>query len=167
MKAIFVLLLAVVLFAAGVASGQKKLVILVRHAEKDISETADKDDPPLSAEGELRAARLLKKLKKYKPGAVYSTDYKRTRSTVELIAAHRKLQIKIYDARKQGELVDEIMKSKIKRFVIAGHTNSVPKLANLLIKKDIFKSLDESEYGTIWVIRIKNGQIAKTELLQY
>ena len=60
------------------AAAQKKTIILVRHAE-----TVDaSQDPDLSAEGKERAQRLRSIVKNYKPGAIYSTDFKRTRDTV-------------------------------------------------------------------------------------
>lgn len=153
--------------AEGVSAQSKKTIILVRHAEKDVSDTADKNDPELSPEGRQRAERLLEKIKKYKPGAVYSTNLKRTRSTVEPIAKRRKKDIQTYDARAQQALVDEIMKSRTKRFVVAGHSNTIPLLANLLVKKELFKPLDEFEYGTIWLIRMKDGKATKLEVLDY
>ncbi len=149
------------------AIAQKKTIILVRHAEKDISETADKNDPMLTTAGVQRSQRLVEIVKRYKPGAVYSTNLKRTQTTVEPIARHRKLEIKIYDPRKQNELIDEIMRSKTKRFVVSGHSNTIPGLANALGKKELFKNLDESEYGAIWIIRIKDGQVRKIEVLSY
>lgn len=145
-------------------AAQKKTIILVRHAEKA---DATSVDPDLSPEGKQRADRLMKVVKKYRPGAVYSTDFKRTRDTAAPMAARRKLQVQAYDAKKPSELVDAIMKSKTKRFLIVGHSNTIPGLANLLGKKDLFKNLDESEYGAIWIVRIKDGRIRKTEILPY
>ena len=145
------------------ATAQKKTIILVRHAEKvDASQ-----DPELSAEGKQRAERLMRIVRKYKPGAIYSTDFKRTRDTGTPIATRRKLQIQTYDARKPGDLVDAIMKSRTKRFMIVGHSNTVPGLANLIGKKELFKNLDDAEYGVIWIVRIKDGQVRKTEILPY
>jgi 2,3-bisphosphoglycerate-dependent phosphoglycerate mutase len=145
------------------ADAQKKTIILVRHAEKvDASQ-----DPELSAEGKQRAERLMRIVRKYKPGAIYSTDFKRTRDTVTPIATRRKLQIQTYDARKPGDLVDAIMKSETKRFLVVGHSNTVPGLANLFGKKELFKNLDDAEYGVIWIVRIKDGQVRKTEVLPY
>lgn len=142
---------------------QKKTIIIVRHAEKADSS----QDPELSAEGKQRAERLAKIVRKYKPGAIYSTDFKRTRETAAPIAARRKLQVQTYDPRKQNELVDGMMKSKTKRFLIVGHSNTVPGLANSLGKKELFKNLDETEYGAIWIVRIKDGQVRKTEIVPY
>lgn len=162
LKSLFVILVLTVCFAIP-ASAQNKTIILVRHAEKvDASQ-----DPELSAEGKQRAERLAKVVKKYKPGAVYSTDFKRTRDTVAPIASRRKLEIQKYDARKPADLVDAIMKSKTKRFLVSGHSNTIPGLANLLGKKELFKNLDDSEYGAIWIVRIKNGMVRKTEILPY
>jgi phosphohistidine phosphatase SixA len=146
------------------ATAQTKTIILVRHAEKA---DATSQDPELSEEGKQRAERLVKVAGKYKPGAFYSTNFKRTRNTLAPLAAKRKQQVTIYDARKPAELLDLITKSKIKRHMVAGHSNSVPGLANFIGKKDVFKNLDESEYGVIWIIRINNGQIVKTEVMPY
>ncbi len=156
-------------FTCGNLSAQSstKTLLLIRHAEKDVSETADKSDPELSAEGRERARRLVKAIGKYRPGAFYSTDFKRTRDTVTPLANRRKKQVRIYDASSQHKLIDEIMQSRTKRFVIAGHSNTIPGLANLLTKKDLFKNLDDSEYTVIWLIRIKDGKVTKVELLDY
>ena len=155
-------------FAANIpVSAQSKTIILVRHAEKDTSETADPGDPVLTPQGFERAQRLVEKIKKYKPGAIYSTDYKRTRDTAAPVAKRRKLEIQLYDAKKPNELIEQIMKSKTKRYLIVGHSNTIPGLANLLTKKELFKNLDESEYGTIWLIKIRDSKVTKTEILQY
>ena len=156
-----VILLSICLVGSTVA--QKKTIILVRHAEKvDASQ-----DPDLSAEGKQRAERLAKIVKQYKPGAIYSTDFKRTRDTVGPVATRRHLQIQTYDAKKPDELVDAIMKSKTKRFLVAGHSNTIPGLANLLGKKELFKNLDDAEHGAIWIVRIEDGKVKKTEIIPY
>jgi broad specificity phosphatase PhoE len=128
---------------------------------------ADTNDPPLTVEGVRRAERLRKLIGKYRPGAVYSSDFKRTRATVEPIAKKRHVEIQTYDPKNNADLIERIMKSKTKRFVVAGHSNTIPGLANQITKKELFKNLDDAEYGTIWVIRIKDGRIVKTEILQY
>ena len=163
---IYILLLSILaggLVAHDVEAQSTKTIILVRHAEKADSSR----DPELSAEGKARAERLVNATKKYKPGAIYATEFKRTRDTVAPLAARRKLQVQTYDPTKPVDLIDAVMKSKTKRFLIAGHSNTVPGLANLLGKKELFKNLDDSEYGTIWIVRIKDGQVRKTEVIPY
>lgn len=149
------------------SAAQKKTIILVRHAEKAEAENSQNPDPELSDAGRERAKRLVKKIGKFRPGAFYSTDLKRTRDTITPLAERRRKTVQIYDARKPQELIDEIMKSRTKRFVIAGHSNTIPGLANLIGRKELFKNLNDSEYGAIWVIRIKDGQVRKTEILPY
>ena len=147
----------------GTVVAQKKTIILVRHAEKvDASQ-----DPELSAEGKQRAERLAKVIKQYKPGAIYSTDFKRTHDTAAPMAARRHLKIQTYDAKKPDELIDAIMKSETKRFLVVGHSNTIPGLANLLGKKELFKNLDDAEFGAIWIVRIKDGKVRKTEIIPY
>ena len=153
-----------VCFTGNLDAQSKKTIILIRHAEKADATSAD---PDLSAVGRERALRLVKAIGKYKPGAFYSTDFKRTRDTLAPFAGKRKKQVQIYDAKNPEKLFDEMMQSGTKRFVVAGHSNTIPGLANLMTKKELFKNLDDSEYGAIWVIRIKNGQIQKVEILPY
>ncbi len=166
MKTVFFILFCSMLplTAATKTSAQKKTIILVRHAEKADAISVDAE---LSAEGKHRAERLVRVIKRFKPGAVYSTDFKRTRDTAGPMAARRGLQVQIYDARKPADLIDTVMKSKTKRFLIVGHSNTIPGLANLLGKKELFKNLDDSEHGAIWIVRIKDGQIRKTEIISY
>ncbi len=169
MKAIKFFVVAAVLFGAmAVATqAQSKLIILVRHAEKDISENADPNNPPLSPAGVDRAQRFARVVGKYRPGAFYSTDYKRTRDTVTPLAAKRGKQVELYDPSKPKELLEKIVAGKTKRVVIAGHSNTIPGLANAITKKAVFRNLDESEYTVIWLIRLKNGKVTKVELLDY
>ena len=142
---------------------QTKTIVLVRHAEK-----ADNSaDPELSAEGKERALRLVKKVNKYRPKEIYATNFKRTRDTVQPLAAKRGVQIQTYDPREQKALADKIIASPHKRVLVSGHSNTVPGLANLIGKKELFKNLDDSEYGAIWVIRMKKGVIQKIEILNY
>ncbi len=148
-------------------TAQDKIIVLVRHAEKAAAQSDMSADPELSAEGKLRAQRLVKKVGKYRPKEIYSTDFKRTRDTVAPLAAKRNVQIQVYDPRKAAELADKIMRSPSKRILVSGHSNTVPSLANLLGKKELFKNLDESEYTVMWVIRIKKGKLAKIELIPY
>ena len=161
-------LAALLILALSIAiSAQNKTIILVRHAEKETSETTDKNDPPLTDAGKQRAERLAKIVKKYRPGAIYSTDFKRTRDTAAPLATRRHLQVQTYDAKKPNDLVDTIMKSQTKRFLVVGHSNTIPGLANLLSRKELFKNLDDAEHGAIWIVRIKDGQVKKTEIVPY
>ena len=169
MKRIFLGLFCVVitLSVGNNVSAQNKTIILVRHAEKVAPVDADKGDPDLSADGRERAVRLMRAIKKYRPGEIFVTDYKRTRQTAEPIANRRKVQIQTYDPLHQTDLIPIMMASKTKNYLIVGHSNTVPAFANLLMKKEIFKPLLDIEYGVFWVVRMKKGVVKKVEVFPY
>jgi 2,3-bisphosphoglycerate-dependent phosphoglycerate mutase len=168
-KAIFLLLSIAVLFCASSAAAAqgRKTIILIRHAERADTGMTASNDPELSAVGRERAERLVKLVGKFRPGAFYSTNFKRTRETVEPLAKKRNKKVQIYDPAKPQDLISAINSNKTKRFVIVGHSNTIPGLANLLTGKDLFKNLQESEYSVVWVIKMRQGKVTKVELLDY
>jgi len=148
-------------------SSQTKTIVLVRHAEKAPAPPTE-PDPELSPEGRERAQRFMKAVaKRYKPHEIFSTNYKRTRQTAEPVAQRRRKEIQTYDPAKQNELIAKIMASKTDHYLIVGHSNTIPVLANLLAKKEIFRNLPEPEYGIYWVIRLKNGALTRIEVFPY
>ncbi len=149
---------------------QKKTIVLVRHAEKSTTGNATdmaKGDPELSPEGLERAERLAKAVKKYKPDVVYSTDYKRTKQTAEPIAKLRHKEVQTYDPAIQADLIPLMLNGKPKHYLIIGHSNTTPALANLIFKKEVFKQLPDTEYGVYWVIKTKKGAVTKVEMYTY
>jgi 2,3-bisphosphoglycerate-dependent phosphoglycerate mutase len=162
------LLVLTVISALSIFSyAQDKTIVLVRHAEKDSAAATMNGDDPLSEAGRERSARLLKIVKKYRPHEIFATAYRRTQQTVEPIAAYRKKQVQTYDPSKQADLVSQIMASKTEHYLIAGHSNTIPALANLLAKKEIFKQVPDTEYGVIWVVKIRNGVLKRVEVYSY
>lgn len=161
--------LGIVFVMAGSAHAQSstKTIVLVRHAEKMPAVEGDKGDQDLSPEGKQRAERLAKVLKKYKPHEIFSTDFKRTRQTAEPIAKKRSKQVQTYDPSKPADLIAKIMPSKTDHYLIVGHSNTVPALANLLAKKEVFRNLLDTEYGVFWVIKMKDGVLRKIEMFPY
>ena len=138
--------------------------MLKRPAATEMDKTGDVE---LSAEGRERAERLAKAVKKYRPREIFATDYKRTKQTAEPIAKLRGKEIQTYDPAKQADLVAKILASTTERYLIVGHSNTIPALANLLMKKEVFKQLADTEYGVFWVIRIKKGAVTKIEVFPY
>jgi 2,3-bisphosphoglycerate-dependent phosphoglycerate mutase len=159
MKIILSLFLGLLIFASAgnpVFAQYKKLtVILLRHAEKDISEGADTANPELSAAGNLRAEKLVGIVNKYQPDVIYSTDYIRTRATARPLARKRNAMTLIYNPRTLNEMAELIMSGKFKRIVVVGHNTTTPALANLLLKQEKYKPLAESEYDKIWIVKIR------------
>lgn len=159
MKHIFLLAFAILIFVSTsetiFAQHKKLTVILMRHAEKDISEAADTANPELSEAGRQRAEKLVEFAGKYQPDAIFSTDYIRTRSTVRPLARSRRMMTQIYDPRELPKMKELILSGKIKRLVVVGHNNTTPALVNLLLGEDKYKILPESEYSKIWVVNIR------------
>ncbi len=172
MKIIASLLFGLLLstFAGENLYAQNITIILLRHAEKDVSASANKADPELTAEGERRAERLVETVKKYKPEQIFSTIFKRARATVAPLAENLnpdyRLQIQFYDYAELEELAGRLLKLKVKSVVVVGHNTTTPELANLLIKQDKYKPLDDSEYNKIWIIKIKKNKI-EAKVIEY
>ena len=157
-----------VLLLCWAAVGQNKTIVLVRHAEKAGETAMDKTgDPNLSPAGQARAKRLLEIVKKYKPHEIYATAYKRVQETVQPIAEYRHKQFQTYDPAKQDELIEHIMKSSTDHFLIAGHSNTVPMLVNALMGKEVIVKMPDTEYGVIYVVKIRNGKFRRVEVYEY
>ncbi|MGE3466621.1 MAG: histidine phosphatase family protein [Pyrinomonadaceae bacterium] len=149
------------------AQSKNKTIVLVRHAEK-VAAPPTEPDPELSPEGRSRAERFMKAVaRRYKPHEIFSTNYKRTRQTAEPVAAKRKKEIQTYDPSKHAEFVEKIMASDTDHYLIVGHSNTIPALANMIAKKQVFRNLLESEYGVYWVIRLKHGVLQRIEVFTF
>jgi 2,3-bisphosphoglycerate-dependent phosphoglycerate mutase len=155
------------LIACLFTQAQTTTMILLRHAEKDTSaagSTMMAANPALSKEGEARAARLPEVLKEYTPDLFYSTDYTRTKATITPLARKFGKEIATYDPRKLADIAAELQKLTGKTIVVAGHSNTTPRLVNLLIGEKKYPDLDESVYNQYWVVTIREG---KAEARQY
>jgi len=107
MKKLFFVLLVVI---NNVAFTQEKAIttfILIRHAEKDLTQSTN--DPDLSTEGKSHAARLVGVLMKTDIQAIYSTPFRRTQQTVEPLATAKAVQVIAYQANKTDE-IDNMLK---------------------------------------------------------
>ncbi len=161
MKILFFLLFGLCFIGSGsgvFAQSRKLTIILLRHAEKDLTDR-NKSNPELSAAGKARAEKLIETVGRYKPDLIYSTYYKRTRATVlplaETVDARYRIPIRTYDFDNLEEFAGELLKSNARTIVVVGHNNTTPELANLLTKTDKYKDLGENEYDKIWVVEIR------------
>lgn len=140
---------------------QTSTYILLRHAEKDTSQTGSammQADPPLTQAGRIRAENLVKVLKDYRPDRIYSTNYTRTKATVTPLANKLHQSIELYDPKLLKEFSEQLLTLKGKTIVVAGHSNTTPALVNLLIHENRYPSLDESVYNQLWVVTIQDGK---------
>lgn len=141
---------------SGQGKHRKLTIILLRHAEKDLTQEEEvTPDPKLSPEGEARAEKFAALVEKYKPDAVFSSQFVRTISTVRPFARRKRMMIQFYNHRNLEEIAAIATAGNFKRIIIVGHNSTTPALTNLLIGQNKYKSLDESEYDKIFIVRIK------------
>ncbi len=163
------LCLFTILAFATLSFAQVSTYILVRHAEKDTTAQGSKmmaSDPPLSKDGEQRAIDLVGALKDYSIDGIFSTDYARTKSTATPISKKSGKAIQTYSPKDLKTFVDQLLLQKGKTILIVGHSNTTPALANLLLKEEKFKALDEAVYNKIFIITV-NGDKAESKVLEY
>lgn len=135
---------------------------IVRHAEKESATTmsgnAMTSDVPLSEAGKQRAQALKDLLQKENVKYIFSTNYIRTKSTVQPLANDLNVPIEIYDPKDPGFVSK--LKSLNANVLVVGHSNTVDDLVNELAgKKEVNGDLPDSEYGDLFVIKKKGNQI--------
>lgn len=139
-------------------------IILIRHAEKVKS---DSSDPELSSEGVERALRLKQLLINAEISTIYSTNYKRTKNTVLPLAETLDIKVEMYDPRDNKITEQLLINHEGKTILISGHSNTTPQLVNALINQEKYKSLDENEYGKIFIVTVTNQEETKVVELSY
>lgn len=133
-------------------------VVVVRHAEKETGE-----DPQLSEIGKERAVLLSGMLKDFNIAKVYATKYKRAMFTGIPMASAIKRSIKIYDTSKLQDFVSQDLKTSFgENLLVVGHSNTVPKILDLLEGEISNKDLGEKEYDKIFIVSVLKTGEAKT-----
>lgn len=139
--------------------------ILVRHAEKAAEGGSD---PELKPEGVKRAESLTALFEKTDITAVYSTDFKRTKSTVAPLAAAKGLTVNTYSSMKTPDLEKLVAAHAGGTIVISGHSNTIPDIANALMGDKKFTQFADADYGNILIISLTAvGKDAKVVWLRY
>lgn len=144
----------IILLLACESRKEQTTFILVRHAEKANDGT---EDPPLTPEGEARARRLAYMLKDTPLAAIYSTNFRRTRSTAQPVADLKNLPVKTYEAHQPDVIGDILRENQGATVLITGHSNTIPWTANLLIGTEVYKDYVESEYGIMLIVTVVEG----------
>lgn len=130
----------------GVEDGQWTITV-VRHAEPAPDGTTD---PPLSPDGEQRAARLADLLGPQRGTAVLASGYRRTQQTAAATAAAWGVAVETYDATAPAEeiLVSALTDHPSGAILIVGHSNTVPELVGVLCGCRV-DPIAESEHGVL------------------
>ncbi|WP_199610493.1 SixA phosphatase family protein [Flocculibacter collagenilyticus] len=142
-------------------------VYIFRHAEKADDGTSN---PPLNRNGKLRAKWLTEYILANTDGKithVYSTDYFRTKQTVQAIADKSKLLITEYNPSDLKALADKIRKQD-GTIIIAGHSNTVLETIRELGGKAEL-AIEHDEFDRLYKLTFtghKESRKAKTERIQ-
>lgn len=165
MKLIYISSL-IALFAVCSFAQRSVTIVLVRHAEKDYTNPKD-PNPSLNPVGKERAKLLEQAVRKYKLQAAYTTDFTRTRDTIAPLVEKRKIPVTVYNPKDLTSLANELKSlKKNRRVIVAGHSNTTPRVVNLLIGEQKFPDQPESEYHKIFVVKLKDGK-ATVEVFDY
>jgi 2,3-bisphosphoglycerate-dependent phosphoglycerate mutase len=160
------LLVAVIFLARTAGNTQPSLTtfIFIRHAEKVNDGTKD---PELSVDGKERAGRLSSMLSNQKIDAVYSTNFKRTRMTVDLLATDHNLTVKTYESLDAAQLSELGARYQGGTVVICGHSNTTPAMVNKLLGSDQLKQWDDSDYGNFVIVTMSPSAEKSLMMLRY
>lgn len=129
---------------------QATVFIVIRHGEKE----DNSKNPHLSEEGKKRAKNLAVLLKSVKIDEIYSSDFFRTKETLEPLAVDKKLKFKIYNPSKIPDFVKNDLIFNQSRNVISGHSNTNPVLLNEICKKSIYKDIPDNQFNDIFIVNV-------------
>ncbi len=124
------------------------LVYLVRHAEKDLSDSTD--NPPLTAEGLERASRLRELLGDQELDEIWSTPFQRNVHTVQALAAEQGVNIATYEWHNWEPLADSVKShAGNRRILICGHGDNLLPMLEYLGGVLPFEAYGDQEYDKI------------------
>lgn len=157
------LLLFLLAFAlSAIPARADSVFFLVRHAEKQ----SVAEDPRLNEDGRLRAAQLADLLSDAGLTSIYSTDYRRTRETAQVLAERLGLEVGLYDPAEPGALLGELQDTG-GRHLLIGHSNTVPDMVTRLGGEHYGAIDEEGEYDRLYVVTVDASGEATTVLLRY
>ncbi len=140
---------------------QITVVYLVRHAEKATS-NPNEQDPDLTSAGYARAQALQKHLQNTPIDVFLASPYKRTRLTLEPLAAGR--EINTYQAHGYAAL-KKLINDKYagKTVIVAGHSNTLLDIIETFGAAKPVPNIGDSKYDYIFKITLRPGKKAKVE----
>ncbi len=152
-------------FLPGMYSiGQNTTVYIVRHAEKYMKDSTDKN-PPLSKDGKKRVKALQKRLKNVPLSAVFSTNTIRTQETGRPLASSNKIGIQSYDAKDLKALAEKIKSTYAgKNVLVVGHSNTLLPTVQSFGIMTVMSMIPDSVYNLLFIVTIDPS--GKAEMVQ-
>lgn len=130
-------------------------IFVVRHADRQVT-----DD--LNALGVVRADELKRVLLQTGIDSVYSTNFVRTKKTVQPLATAEGLPVIIYDDIPL--LLKRILKYKNKTLLVAGHSNTVPQIIKSCGCLPPFLNIPDTQFDNLFLLIVQHptpGSIIK------
>jgi broad specificity phosphatase PhoE len=151
---------AVLILVAAIwflATSTSTTVIVVRHAPQILGVAGD--DPPLSTEGEARAASLARTLGdsylKSRIAAIYVSDKLRSRSTAAPLAQSLGITPEVVPQQDPRALARKVLHEHSGETVlIVGHANTLPAIVSALSGVDDIPAVEASDYASLYVITV-------------
>ncbi|WCO00490.1 phosphoglycerate mutase family protein [Psychroserpens ponticola] len=128
---------------------------LIRHAEKDRSDTTNKN-PNLNDAGTKRAENWSKVFEHIDFDAVYSTKYYRTYETANPTAKTKGLEIQFYDPRQlySEEFAEETYGKTV---LVVGHSNTTPAFVNAILGEKKYENINDNDNSYLFIVTISEG----------
>ena len=138
-------------------------IYVVRHAEKatgiDMATMKPSSDPPLSAEGDLRALKLKEILSGKDIKHIFSTNTTRTISTARpLKELYLGMPIQLYSSKADSMdlFISRIKSIKRGNILIVGHSNTIDDIANKLAGSTVVPGdLKDNQYDNLFILERK------------
>ena len=152
----FLLIIFVFTLFIACTSDKTTTYYLIRHAEKDRTNTTNKN-PNLNSDGVIRAEKWAKNFENIKLDAVYSTDYNRTQQTAAPTAKSKDLIVQSYNSSK---MYDSIFKknTKGKTILVVGHSNTTPVFANAILGQKKYKNMADNDNASLYIVTVVNDK---------
>lgn len=144
-------------------------ILLIRHAEKEL--TPYDPDPPLSPAGQARADELVHVVSKAAVKAIFATDTRRSKQTVQPLANYLNISVSSYsDAN--VEVLKELKKSILsnhagKVVLVAGHSNTFAIIITTFGDDGSKCTVNDDEYDNLCVITVYTSGKANVVNLKY
>ncbi|MDP9010584.1 MAG: histidine phosphatase family protein [Pseudomonadota bacterium] len=145
------------------------VVIVIRHAEKDM---ASPIDPALSAAGEARAAQLARMFGEAKGAgrldAIYVSATLRSRLTATPLAGRLGIVPVVVAADDAKALARRVLgENSGKRVMVIGHAGTVPAIVAALSGRSDIPGIDEQDFATMYVVTVPRIGRANLVRLSY
>ncbi|WP_420602024.1 histidine phosphatase family protein [Flagellimonas sp.] len=134
----------------------------IRHSEKDRTNPENRD-PELNQDGLGRAMHWAEIFDPIGLDAIYSTNYERTSMTAAPTSVKKNIDIKYYDP---SSIDIEAFKAENegKNVLVVGHSNTTPSFVNKMLDIEKYEQMDDSDNGSLFIIRIIDGEATDIRL---